>query len=526
MKKIIISVIVLGMSGIAYGQVGVNTQSPKTTMDVSAKRDGTGVIVDNTQLIGLQAPRLTRAELTANTATYGTDQRGALAYITDVSGGNATGQRVNITTVGYYYFDGTVWQKLTGSGGSSTTEPWYVQGTTTPASSNSENIYQTGSVAIGTNKAAEGDTANGELPAVLTASGSVRGGYAASSTNPLYPGTKIGFGSLAFGSGAEAGGIYGIALGQLAKAMGDGSQAIGDMASATGLYAMALGNNTQAMGQESMALGFYTEAVAQRETVLGAYNAITNGSNTSIIATDPAFQLGIGSGTGIGRKNAVTILKNGQVGIGINGQDNTAKPTEMLDVGSGNVKVRSLPANAGGATDKVVVVDTGGVLKSVDRSSLSSGGTNSTMYSGRLDSGFSLLDVGLFNSWKTLNFSNAEVGAALTNGQYIVPSDGVYQIGYSVRIGTGLQASLLSDSPKIGLLRTLSGTSTDSILAEREFTGVNLLVANLTITDGTLTGIYRLEAGDKISFGLLQGGISLGLLTSSKASAYIYKISD
>ncbi|PQA90878.1 hypothetical protein B0A69_19280 [Chryseobacterium shigense] len=101
------------ISGLSFAQVGFNTTLPKTTMDVSAKRDTSGVITDNTQTYGLQAPRLTRTELTANTATYSSDQRGALIYITDVTGGDAAGQRINVTAMGYYYFDGAVWQRLT-----------------------------------------------------------------------------------------------------------------------------------------------------------------------------------------------------------------------------------------------------------------------------------------------------------------------------------------------------------------------------------------------------------------------------
>ncbi|PRB06044.1 hypothetical protein CQ046_02385 [Chryseobacterium sp. MYb7] len=104
---------VILISGFSFAQVGFNTTSPKTIVDVSAKRDTSGVITDNTQTFGLQAPRLTRAELTANTATYSSDQSGALIYITDVTGGDATGQRVNVTAMGYYYFDGSVWQRLT-----------------------------------------------------------------------------------------------------------------------------------------------------------------------------------------------------------------------------------------------------------------------------------------------------------------------------------------------------------------------------------------------------------------------------
>ena len=111
MKKQYIIAAVL-FSATAYSQVGINTEIPKTTLDVTAKRDTSGNITDHTQLIGLQAPRLTRAELTANTATYGTDQKGALIYITDIAGGTATGQRANIDHIGYYYFDGTMWQKF------------------------------------------------------------------------------------------------------------------------------------------------------------------------------------------------------------------------------------------------------------------------------------------------------------------------------------------------------------------------------------------------------------------------------
>ncbi len=101
------------ISAFSFAQVGFNTTSPKTTVDVSAKRDTSGLITDNTQTYGLQAPRLTRAELTANTATYGSNQTGALVYITDVTGGDTAGQRINVTAMGYYYFDGTVWQRLT-----------------------------------------------------------------------------------------------------------------------------------------------------------------------------------------------------------------------------------------------------------------------------------------------------------------------------------------------------------------------------------------------------------------------------
>ena len=94
------------------GRVGINTMSPKTTLDVSGKTDGSGNLLTN-DITGPQAPRLTRSELTAKGDTlYGTDQKGALVYITDISAGDTNSQRVNITSTGYYYFDGSVWVKV------------------------------------------------------------------------------------------------------------------------------------------------------------------------------------------------------------------------------------------------------------------------------------------------------------------------------------------------------------------------------------------------------------------------------
>ncbi|GGN13114.1 hypothetical protein GCM10010967_56550 [Dyadobacter beijingensis] len=58
---------------------------------------------------------------------------------------------------GYYYNDGSQWVKASGGSGGST-EPWNVQGGSTPANANSENIYQTGNVSIGKNSSGVGSS--------------------------------------------------------------------------------------------------------------------------------------------------------------------------------------------------------------------------------------------------------------------------------------------------------------------------------------------------------------------------------
>ena len=104
-KKFVIGLCVSCMFITTNSQVSINTSSPSSTLDVTGK-------LGKTDLDGLQAPRLTRAQLTNKTVSYGTPQTGTLIYITDISGGSATGQRVNMTAIGYYYFDGTVWQPV------------------------------------------------------------------------------------------------------------------------------------------------------------------------------------------------------------------------------------------------------------------------------------------------------------------------------------------------------------------------------------------------------------------------------
>lgn len=99
------------ISPTVFSQTGINTSSPKTTLDISVSRNTSGAILDNTKHVGLKPPQLTRGELGLN-PNYGVDQTGALIYINNVSDGNALGQLIHIDAAGYYYFDGSIWQKL------------------------------------------------------------------------------------------------------------------------------------------------------------------------------------------------------------------------------------------------------------------------------------------------------------------------------------------------------------------------------------------------------------------------------
>lgn len=110
MKKKLLSAAVIFINILCYSQVGVNTTTPQSTMDIAAKNSiGTSTLVD-----GLLIPRVDR-ERAINMATV---EPSTLIYVNNVATGSATGQASNIDSVGFYYFDGSTskWSKLNSGG--------------------------------------------------------------------------------------------------------------------------------------------------------------------------------------------------------------------------------------------------------------------------------------------------------------------------------------------------------------------------------------------------------------------------
>ncbi|MDR1738584.1 MAG: hypothetical protein LBR66_07215 [Candidatus Symbiothrix sp.] len=109
-KKLFIMFFACTITGIASkAQVTIGSlANPKATLDVVA------VKTDGTTAEGIIAPRLDRSALNSKEigGQYTVAQTGAIVYVKDVSTGTATGQTVKVTTIGYYYFDGAIWQPL------------------------------------------------------------------------------------------------------------------------------------------------------------------------------------------------------------------------------------------------------------------------------------------------------------------------------------------------------------------------------------------------------------------------------
>ncbi len=105
--------------------------------------------------------------------------------------------------------------------------------------------------------------------------------------------------------------------------IGNVSFAAGSNTQASGITSFAAGNFAYALGDASTAMGFSVQAKAKGGTSFGIYNDITDNPNPSTEAsTDRLFQIGNGA-TNVSRTNALTVLRNGNIGIGNN---NPARP--------------------------------------------------------------------------------------------------------------------------------------------------------------------------------------------------------
>lgn len=357
------------ISGFAYAQVGIDTELPKATLDVTGKPS------DLTKTDGIIAPRLKGSELKAKDALYTVDQKASLVYITEpLAASDTTSKTVNVTSIGYFYFDGNVWQKL--NTGSAALEPWYNAATNQPADSNTQDIYQMGNVSLGKNKVING--------AKFDVNGAIRAGNKPAGTvgqNSIAVGdslTASGQNSTAFGWHNQATGLnamawggqpthgttqeerYAVASGVASTAWGYGTRATswgttawgqGNIASApqatafgvsntasgfwttafgqrniaSGINSTVFGTDNNANGDISLALGHGNTAGSYAEVVFGRYNAITSGTIGSWNVNDPLLQIGNGSNDSK-RANAMTVLKNGNIGI------STAKPQAPLHV--------------------------------------------------------------------------------------------------------------------------------------------------------------------------------------------------
>ena len=139
--------------------------------------------------------------------------------------------------------------------------------------------------------------------------------------------------SASMGNSTTASGSHSTSMGASTTASGSYSTSMGYLTTASGSYSTSMGFNTTASGYYSTSMGYYLTAKAMGSLSIGVFNDNTDNPDLLFEApTDRIFQIGNGSISG--NSNAVTVLRNGNTGIGM------VDPAFLLDVGA-RMRIRS-----------------------------------------------------------------------------------------------------------------------------------------------------------------------------------------
>lgn len=323
-KSILLVATLIALSAHAQsGRVGINTENPKATLHIAASAD------DATTLDGVIPPILTGNQLA--TKTYTLEQTGTIIY-SSAAADVLSGQVINVSSPGYYYFDGLVWQKMI-----SGNEGWLTKGN---LGTNEANNY------LGTN-----DDQNLVFRRNGILAGSIRSTETSFGVNSM-PLTSTSSGAnSAFGFGAlksQITGIYNSAFGAEALTSltsGLNNASFGGYAG----YAITSGQNNTLLGTsagQALTSSNYNVAVggsALRNATTGYKNTVigrlggkeitTGGYNTLIGQMSGEGLLNNASkNTIIGANAAAFVSGNNNVFIGVlAGRSNTTTVTETVN---------------------------------------------------------------------------------------------------------------------------------------------------------------------------------------------------
>lgn len=312
MKLFLLSSLLIFCSFGVKAQVGVGTTTPSATLDVTAANPtGTATTVD-----GILIPRVTRQRAQSMTAT----PTSTIIYVNDVVTGTASGTTVNVTSVGFYFFNGSVWERL---GSSSSSNNWTTVGNT--------GIID-GTNFIGTAAATNVDVAfrRNNLPAGKISATSTSFGLGALTSGSGTTSTAFGNNALTLNTTGAAN----VAVGTSALAANTttgNNTAVGfnSLLVNTAADNSALGNNTlsASTGSNNTALGSNAGA-----TLTTGSNNIMIGANTAPPVIAGSDQLNVGNTLFGSMAGALTSGVNTTRTIGIN----VLSPQGALDITSSN----------------------------------------------------------------------------------------------------------------------------------------------------------------------------------------------
>jgi hypothetical protein len=165
------------------------------------------------------------------------------------------------------------------------------------------------------------NNANGQYSTVYGTGNNASGEFA---TSFGLSNNATGYCSTVYGDGNTASGQFSTCFGDQNTATADYSTALGESNTATGEFSFVSGMSNKANSFNAFVTGQNNTAQSYNAFVTGQYN-IDNGDPSNWVLTDPLFIVGNGL-SDAAKNNAVTVLKNGNVGI------NKIAPQTSLDV--------------------------------------------------------------------------------------------------------------------------------------------------------------------------------------------------
>jgi len=211
-----------------------------------------------------------------------------------------------------------------------------------------------------------------------------KGAFRAGTVHSISPDTRafwdinnIGMNSTAWGEGTLADGLHSMAWGNFTFASGNLSTAWGQFSNSQGLGSTTWGTTNNSTADFSTTWGIGNNSDSYLETVLGRYAISSEGDSSNWVSENQLFAIGNGTGPNA-RNNALTVLKNGNIGIDV------TEPEALLHVDdTGNVlfgdslqgggsKMMWIPSKAAFRTGNVFSVNWD--LDSIGMNSMSWGG--------------------------------------------------------------------------------------------------------------------------------------------------------
>ncbi|KAA2215699.1 hypothetical protein [Chryseobacterium sediminis] len=208
-----------------------------------------------------------------------------------------------------------------------------------------------------------------------------------------------------------------------------------------------------------------------------------------------------------------------QVGI------NTSDPTATLDV-NGNTRIRTalvLPDTE--SANKIMAFDSNNLVSTIDLNRIFSNSPNGqTIIKGLGGAGFSVLPLSLLSGWQKVSFPVLEIDEGLnfnsTNQEFTAPKTGIYNLYFFLDMASLSSASTLG----AGIFKVDGTTGITSLLSEESFLNISVLGINVSSPVRKTQTIVKLNAGDKIVFGMKAPLLDIGLFANSKASFTIWRM--